>query len=161
MSVRTELYQAMPVPGPLALEAMLGILRDVADHRAPYERTALSLGFDQIRLPAAGVIAVPVSIDTRTQPQRYECELTISATAGTKMFPKFAGSLSVSPMRDSGSELWLAGTYTVPLGAIGEFVDATFLHGAADASLKRFVVWFAEQIVARVNREQRAELQDR
>lgn len=161
MSTRIEISRPMRVPGPLALGAMLEILRSLSRHEAPYECEALSLGFDRIGLPAAGEIAVPVSIDTQAQPQRYECELTIAAAATTTLFPRFNGSLSVSPMRDSGSELWLQGSYTVPLGILGEFVDATFLRGAADATLERFVAWLAAEIVARVEREQRAEVQGR
>jgi len=161
MSARIEISRPMRVPGPLALGAMLEILRSLSRHEVPYEREALSLGFEQIRLPAAGEIAVPVSIDAQAQPQRYECELTIAATATAALFPTFSGSLSVSPMRDSGSELWLQGSYAVPLGIVGEFVDATFLRGAADASLDRFVAWLAAEIAARVERDQRAELRDR
>ena len=161
MSVHVERSRAIPVPGPLALEAMLAILRAIGQHEAPYDRAVLSLGFDRIRIPGAGEVAVPIKVDAQAQPQRYECELTISATSGTKLFPTFAGSLAISPMRDSGSELWLTGEYSVPLGAVGGFVDATFLRGAADASLERFVTWMAAEIVARVEREQRADLADR
>ncbi|HEY8320632.1 MAG TPA: hypothetical protein VIG46_02405 [Candidatus Baltobacteraceae bacterium] len=161
MSVRIERSRPMAVPGPLALEAMLAILRALSRHEAPYERAALSLGFDRIGVPGAGELSVPVTLAAEAQPQRYECELAIAATATTKLFPTFAGSISVSPMRDSGSELWLQGAYSVPFGAAGQFVDATFLHHAADASLERFITWLAHEIVTRVEREQRADVAGR
>jgi hypothetical protein len=161
MSARTELFRVIPVPGPLALEAMLAILSGLSHHEAPYGEAALSVRFDQIHLPAIGDVAVPIAVASQAQPQRYECELTITATAAAGLFPRFVGSFSISPMRDSGSELWLQGTYTPPLGVVGEFVDATFLRGAADASLQRLVTWLAEEIVARVDRQQRADLRNR
>jgi len=161
VSARIELSRPMAVPGPLALESMLAILHALSLHEAPYERAALSLGFDRIGVPGAGELSVPVMLATDAQPQRYECELTITATATTELFPTFAGSVSVSPMRDSGSELWLQGTYSVPFGAAGQLVDATILRGAADASLQRFVTWLAHEIVVRVEREQRADVAGR
>ena len=141
MSTRVELTRPLAAPGPVALEAMLAILDAAAKGAPPYEDAAASLGLESL--------AIPVKIGAEPQTQRYECEITIVAATTSGFFPRFDGSVSISPMRDEGSELWLMGSYTVPLGPVGEIVDATLLHGVATASLERFITWLAEQIAAR------------
>lgn len=141
MSTTVELSRPLDVPGPIALGAMLQILQAVATHAPPYERAALSLGLD--------AVSVPIAIESIEQPQRYECEITIAAASGAKAFPRFKGTMSVSPQRDQGSELWLQGSYTAPFGAAGEIVDETLLHGVATTSLDTFVVWMANEITER------------
>jgi hypothetical protein len=120
---------------------MLAILSAVAKGAPPYEGAVASLGLESL--------AIPVRIAPSPQEQRYECEVTIVAATTSGFFPRFDGSVSISPMRDEGSELWLIGSYTVPLGAVGEIVDATLLHGVATATLERFIAWLAGQIAAR------------
>lgn len=138
MSTRVELSRPLAASGRPALEAMLAIVQAAGAGTPPYEHAKTSLGLESL--------AIPVTIAPEPQEQRYECELTIVPETASGFFPRFDGSISISPMRDQGSELWLMGSYTVPLGAVGEIVDATLLHGVATASLERFVTWLAEEI---------------
>ncbi len=140
MSTTVELRRPLDVPGPAALAGMLQILNAVSTQAPPYERTALSLGLD--------AISVPIRIESIEQSQRYECEIAIAAAAGARTFPRFKGTMSISPQRDQGSELWLQGSYTVPFGAAGEVVDETLLHGVATHALDVFVAWMANEIAA-------------
>ena len=138
MSTRVELSRPLAAAGRPALEAMLAIVEAAAAGRPPYEHATVSLGLESL--------AIPVTIAPEPQGQRYECEITIVPETASGFFPRFDGSISISPMREEGSELWLMGSYTVPMGAVGEIVDATLLHGVATASLERFVTWLAEEI---------------
>jgi len=138
VSTRVELSRPLAASGPAALGAMLAILEAAAAGTPPYDDATASLGLESL--------SVPVTVAPAPQEQRYECEVTIVAATTSGFFPRFDGSVSISPMRDEGSELWLIGSYTVPLGAVGEIVDATLLHGVATASLERFLTWLAEEI---------------
>ncbi|MDQ2993173.1 MAG: hypothetical protein M3R30_10205 [Candidatus Eremiobacteraeota bacterium] len=89
MSTTVELSRHLDVPGPIALAAMLQILNAVATHTSPYQHATLSLGLD--------MLAVPVAIESIEQPQRYACEIAIAAASGAKAFPRFNGTMSISP----------------------------------------------------------------
>jgi hypothetical protein len=146
MSGRVELYEHLDVPGPKALAILMGIVQDIAENRPPYDRTALAIG-----LVSAGPLrkvtpSVPVDVEAIFKPDRYECDVEIVAQAAPTLFPRFIGTMSISPLRASGCELWLQGTYKAPLGTVGDALDATILNGVARKSLKRFVGWMAGEI---------------
>jgi hypothetical protein len=161
MSGRVECMRSLAVPGPLALEAMLDILGSAARHEAPYANVTLSLGLEQIRVSTPGEIAIPISLDADPQPQRYSCDVTIRAMSAAGFFPRFRGSISVSPLRDSGSELWLQGEYAVPLGSLGNVVDETLLNGVARASLDRVLGWLGDEIASQVQHDQQLDIRNR
>lgn len=142
MSTTVELSRPLDLPGPAALAAMLRILDAVATHASPYEHTTFSLGLD--------TVSIPVRIESIDQTQRYECEIAIAAASGANAFPRFKGTMSISPQRDQGSELWLQGSYTAPFGTAGEVVDETLLRGVATSALDAFVAWMASEISTHV-----------
>ena len=148
MSTTIDLSRPLAIPGPLALDAMLRILRAVDDGVPPYDAVALSLGLAAVRF---GVVSIPVAVASSAKPSSYECEIVIAAERFPTAFPRFKGTVSISPLRETGSELWLQGEYVAPFGAAGEAVDATVLHGVARQSLDRFVGWLADEITARAS----------
>ncbi len=149
-----EIYVPMRVPAARAHEVMAEILRRLSEGEEPYERTALSLGLRDLRLPLEGEISVPVKADVEVRPLRWEADLTLAAKSGSALFPRFRGTLAVTPDGSSASGLWLQGAYDVPLGWFGRAVDMTLLRGVAESSLKRFAEWLARTIVDRIERSE-------
>ena len=157
MSTPIEVSERLTISGPQAIAALLGITSDLAAQRPPYGTAELSIG----SFPAAGAIAVPIVVTVLPKPDRYECKVVIEAKTAPHLFPRFIGTLSISPLRATGSEVWLQGSYDVPLGGLGAIADATLLHGVAHASLERFVAWMAAEIRARVALESAPDLNRR
>jgi hypothetical protein len=77
---------------------------------------------------------------------RGEWQLRICAASQPKLYPTFAGVLSLAPAGERSCELLLDGAYAVPLGVLGRAIDSTFLCGAAQASLERFVREIANRV---------------
>ncbi len=78
-------------------------------------------------------------------------QVTLRAQSGTAaMFPVFEGTLRVVPIDTFSSRLVLAGTYRVPLGALGEVADRTLLAGTAKRSLQTFLSEARDEIAAAV-----------
>lgn len=157
MSTAIELHKELPDPAGLARDEMIAICKSFADREAPYDEMALSIGLRSVHIPVPGTVSVPISVSSHANAQRYECLLTIEGSAAPRLFPKFSGTISVTPLREYGSELWLQGTYEAPLGVGGRLADATIMHGAATSSLEHFVTWFAAEIAKRIEARERAE----
>jgi hypothetical protein len=97
---------------------------------------------------------------------RVNVRITVGATVGdppdgaaitmqaqresAAFFPVFAGTLRVVPVDTFSSRLVLAGTYRVPLGALGVVVDRTLLSGTAKRSLQTFLSETRDEIAAAV-----------
>jgi len=133
MNPQIEFHEPLALPGPQALAAMTEVMRDVQLHQPRYDRIADALGLS-------------VAIAANAKPYRYECDVEIAARAVPRFFPRFVGTVSISPLQESGSELWLQGSYKAPFGSIGALVDATLLRGVARKSLEEFIAWLASEI---------------
>ena len=149
MSSHVEIFRPLRSPGNLALTAMYEILDAIAHEEPPYEKVRLSVGFDQIRLPAGWRLTAPVDIEAQDNRFRAESVVHVAASMARGIFPRFEGTLSISPLGDGESDLWLRGNYTVPGGAAGNAIDATVLRGAAARSLRDFITWLAARIEER------------
>ena len=157
MSTPIEVCERLNILGPQAIAALLSITSDLAARRPPYGDDELTVG----SFPAGGGIAVPIAVTVLPKPDRYECEVVIEAKTAPHLFPRFTGMLSISPLRATGSEVWLQGSYDVPLGGLGAMADATVLHGAAHSSLEHFVTWMGAEIRRRVASESAPDLSRR
>jgi hypothetical protein len=81
-------------------------------------------------------------------------ELVMQAQDGAAVFfPIFHGTLRVLPIDAFRSKLTLAGTYRVPLGALGDVADRTLLAGTAKRSLQTFLGETRDEIAAAVLHE--------
>ena len=145
-----EIYAPMHLPAKLARDAAVGILEDIGARRAPYEHVTLSMGLRDVHLPLDGAISVPVSAAVEARPMRWECRLQLEAEHNRQLFPRFDGTLTVTPNGPDESELWLQGGYEPPLGALGAGTDTAMLHGAAEHSLQTFLTWLATEVTRTV-----------
>lgn len=154
MSQQIELHAALDVPAGLAREELARIMQAIHERKPPYEDAALHVGLRDLRLPVSGEIGVPITTGVVDRPLQYTCTLKIAATEGTELFPTFDGTISVSPVGSSASELWLQGRYEVPFGAVGAVIDATLFKGTAKRSLSSLLEFLAKAIGENVKRDQ-------
>lgn len=92
-----------------------------------------------LEAPVEMLLAVPVAVSVARDPHENAFALRIVPQTRRHFYPRFRGMVRVMPARANSSVVTLRGTYTVPLGALGQSVDATLLRGTAQASLKRFL----------------------
>jgi hypothetical protein len=122
------------------------VARLIALHDDPSGSKALSsLGITvNIKLVVGSIVGVPADGG----------DLVMQAQSGAAaFFPVFHGTLRVVPVDSFSSKLVLAGTYRVPLGALGEVADRTLLAGTAKRSLQTFLAETRDDIAAAVLRE--------
>ncbi len=150
-----EIYASLSVPGEPARDAAIEILRAMTERQPPYDRVALVLGLQELRFPIDATLSVPVEAHAVPRPMRWECELEIGAADNERFFPRFAGTVTITPVGADKSEIWLQGAYEPPLGKLGANIDMTILRGAASASLRRFVDWLAGEATKRVQERER------
>ncbi len=103
-------------------------------------------------LTSLGVtVHVAISVDATIGDPPDGAEITMRAQSGNAaFFPVFHGTLRVQPIDTFTSRLALAGTYRVPLGAIGVVADRTLLAGTAKRSLQAFLSDARDEIAAAV-----------
>lgn len=106
----------------------------------------LSIEFSDVQAPIEGAVSVPVRINLG--PPLDHLMLIEIEGERPRLFPSFAGVLSLQQAGDHETDLCLDGYYTVPLGELGHSADITLLRGAAAASLQRFL----DGVAARLQR---------
>lgn len=131
-------------------DAAAQIFQAIAEQDPPYDRLSLSVGLRDLHFPLEGEIRVPIQAYVENRPLRWESHLDIKAVNNSAFFPKFQGTLTVTPVGDDACEIWLQGTYEPPVGPFGAGIDAILLHGAAKASLQKFLEWLAGEIQEQV-----------
>jgi hypothetical protein len=62
-----------------------------------------------------------------------------NAARAAALFPSMEAELMVYPLSKDETQIELDGSYTPPLGAVGEALDSLIGHRVADASVHRFV----------------------
>lgn len=133
------------MPANFALPALETILKEFAQEPG---RASLALNVRQLRLPFEATICVAVRAQVLPGHARNEWQLHIRAAQNHTMYPEFDGLLRLTTSGNSGSQLQLAGKYTVPFRALGRAINVTVLRGAARSSLERFVRELAYRVVA-------------
>jgi hypothetical protein len=82
-------------------------------------------------------------IEERRGPRHHEpmttMKLELKASRASELFPTLEATLSIYPLSPNETQLELQGTYSVPLGPLGDAVDALVGHRVAHASVNRFV----------------------
>lgn len=141
MSVSVAFFEALELPAPAVLDAMIDILEEFG-RSGSKAADLLTLGIRAVRVQAR--------LHVKPRPLRFECSIELTAAHQPELFPVFHGDISVSPLREYGCEMWLQGSYDVPFGIAGKAIDATALHGAAVESLGKFLTWIADQAGQRV-----------
>lgn len=71
-----------------------------------------------------------------------------AAGAAGGLFPVLDANISISPARDDGARLALAGSYRPPLGRLGAGVDRAIMHRVAAATMRCLLQSVAEALVS-------------
>jgi hypothetical protein len=139
----------LPSPQAVVLPRLITVLRGYE------EREDVVLSHD---LPVAGAaMSVPVIIETAGAERHTPAALPLVVRAAHRAswFPTFHGLVRSEAGGPLESILRLEGTYETPLGAIGDFADATVLGHAAERSLRSFLDRLRSDVIVEI---QRAEL---
>ncbi len=150
-----EILVPLQLPAAEARDEALRVLEGVAKGTHPYEHVMLTMGMRDLHIPLEGVLSVPVAASVEPRPMRWECRLQLEAEHNRQLFPRFDGTLTITPNGAHESELWLQGSYEPPLGAFGIGADATLLHGAAENSLRGFLTWLGAEVTRLVETHER------
>lgn len=147
-----ELYATLDLPPSVVRDALMNVMRAIGDREEPYRN--LTLAFE-LSGPGHAQLRVPIEATVVNRPGRWECGIHIEAAENAHLFPRFDGTLSVTPDGGRESELWLQGTYVPPGGALGKGLDVVLLHGSAQNSLREFLTWIAGEVRDEVERSER------
>lgn len=142
-----EIYVPLILASAAARESLLRVMHALGDGTAVSDRQTLAVYLSDLHAAVRGEIRIPVTIDVVDRPVRWEYAINIRAASNTGFFPRFEGTLSITPV-GSQSELWLQGTYQPPFGPIGVVLDRTVLRHAAKRSLHSFLQRIANDIVS-------------
>ena len=147
-----SICSAVSAPIQLAWTALSDITKDL---EANPGREALALDLDELEIPFEAKLAVPIKTRFATRRSRYEKAISIKPTIRRDVFPCFSGVLAFESTLARTCQLRLDGTYTVPLGILGKTIDMTFTRGAAKASLQGLLDRPSQQLVERIERNER------
>ena len=155
---RIELQRALSVPAVPARSALSTILHDVVDERGDWADFALYLNFGALGLPDVGYVAIPVIVSDLSESiePRHEIKFKLHARRSRDAFPTFDGGTGIDAEGPSSSQLWLAGSYDVPMKSIGALFDKTFARGTAEKSLHNMLNELAQAVIARVEKRELA-----
>ena len=145
-----ELHVELPIPASAAHDETMRLFAALGRGEAPFDELALSLGLRSLHLPVGGELRIPIAAQVHLEPVRWEATLEIAAADHPGFFPRFHGSVALNALGPAKSELWLQGTYSAPMGALGDRVDAALLHGAAESSLHKLLEHIADVVVSTI-----------
>ena len=142
--MKIQLFEEIGSGAPFV--APMLVARLTALHNDPggsYALTTLGVSV-QIKIVIGSIVGAPPD----------GAELVMQAQSGAAaFFPVFHGTLRVTPIDSFKSKLVLAGTYRVPMGALGEVADRTLLAGTAKRSLQAFLGEARDDIASAVLHE--------
>ncbi|NNM98355.1 MAG: hypothetical protein HKL91_00955 [Candidatus Eremiobacteraeota bacterium] len=145
-----EMHVDLPLPASAAHDEAMEIFAALGRHEPPFDELALAIGLRSLHIPVGGEVRIPVSTQVELAPTRWEATIELAAVDHPGLFPRFQGTLTLNPVGPMTSELWLQGTYTAPLGALGEGFDAALLHGAAERSLRELLERISAGLVTKI-----------
>ena len=103
----------------------------------------------EIYMNIAGIeVGTDISIDVQNfetkpedinSPQKTIIGIEWTATKNPKLFPVMKAELSIYPLTATETQLDLAGDYEVPLGKLGDVLDALIGHRIVKISVRRFI----------------------
>lgn len=153
-----ELQHPVNLPAALVGPALQRVLERIERGEDAQHPFSLSVGLQDLHLPDAGTLSVPIDLHLRVSHGAHATSLDFEFAARThrKLFPTFEGTLRSDPLGPSQAALWFSGSYTPPLGAVGRALDATVMRGVAERTLAAFLANVAAEACADVEAHERA-----
>lgn len=135
--------------------ALKEILAGIAAQQGAWSGFALHVSLGDVHLPDVGYVAIPVALTTgETHPETRSVDLQFTSAGNAASFPRFNGSTGIDTTGPTGSILWLAGDYDVPLNLVGKLFDKTLASGIAERALENLVDDLAVALVASVEKRE-------
>ncbi len=154
---QVELQRPLSVPAVPARSAASSIVHEIEAERGAWSDFALYLDFASLGLPDVGYVAIPARLTgvTEALEPRHEIRFTMRARRSPQAFPTFEGALGIDATGASNAQIWLAGTYELPLHTFGGLIDRMFARGSAEKSLENMLNELGGAIEARVQKRER------
>jgi len=121
----------------------------VAASRARAVASDLRVNVGSLEVATEIVIAVTGHEERQAGPKTSAStllRLEWEAAKAPRLFPLMRAELSIYPLTSTETQLDFAGRYAVPMGLVGDAIDALVGHRIAEASVHRFVSDVAEYL---------------
>lgn len=142
-------FAQVPVSFDLAVERLEPVIEDLGDWAHDAYRSGEKLRTRVGVGRSSPVLAKTVVLET-APPERnhdsYIIPISWRATGAPILFPMMRADLQLERVSRDTTQIRLSGSYTVPLGAIGQMFDDALLHRVAEATIENFVSRVAEAI---------------
>src|SRR5438552_1258141 len=145
---KVNLQKALAVPAVPARTAASEILHKMEAGDRGWADFSPHLSLGTVGLPDVGYIVIPIRLATAGEElePRHQIRFTMRARRIPEGFPVFDGALGVDSSGPSSSEVWLGGTYEVPMHALGAFFDKLVARNVAEKALDNLLADLAEAI---------------
>jgi len=150
-----RLQRPLKLPPVPAFTALKEILSCIAGHDGGWRDFTLHVSLGDLHLPDVGYVAVPIALDAgKTDVEQRSVEVRFQSINHAESFPRFTGAAGIDATGPSGSILWIAGDYDVPLNLVGKLLDRTIASGVAERALENFIGDLTVAIVANVEKRE-------
>ena len=151
-----RLQRNLKVPPVPALSALGSILSSISAQEGRWRGFALHVSLGDVRLPDVGYVAIPIRLTSSgtTQGDARSIPIEFGAAEHAEAFPHFKGAAGIDATGPTGSILWIAGSYEVPMQTLGAILDRTVIGGVADRSLVNLIDDLAAAVVANVEKSE-------
>jgi hypothetical protein len=150
-----RLQRPLKVPPVPAFTALKEILSGIESQDGAWSGFALHVALGDLHLPDVGYVAVPVALMTgETHADARSIDLQFTSANNAASFPRFTGVAGIDTTGPTGSILWLAGDYDVPLHVVGRLFDKTLASGVAERALENLIEDLAVALVANVEKRE-------
>ena len=108
-----------------------------------------------VHLPDVGYVAIPIALTVgETHADTRSIDLQFTSANNAASFPRFTGAAGIDTTGPTGSILWLAGDYDVPLHVAGRLFDKTLASGVAERALGNLADDWAVALIANVEKRE-------
>lgn len=84
--------------------------------------------------------------DPERTPDTFAVPLTWRATGAPMLFPMMDADLRLTRVSDGVTQIRLQGSYSVPLGSLGQIFDDALLHRVAEGTVENLVHRIADAL---------------
>jgi hypothetical protein len=150
-----RLQRNLKVPPVPAREALDSVLSSIAAQQGAWRGFALHVALGDLHLPDVGYLAVPIRFTAGSRdPETNAIPIAFEAIEHTSSFPHFTGSAGIDATGPTGSILFLAGGYDVPMQIFGKLIDRTIASGVAQRTLENLTDDLAAAVHAAVDKRE-------
>lgn len=150
-----RLQRPLKLPPVPAFTALKEILSCIAGQEGAWRDFTLHVSLGDLHLPDVGYVAVPIALEVgTTDVEQRSVDVRFHSISHAESFPRFSGAAGIDATGPTGSILWVAGDYDVPLNLVGKIFDRTVASGVAERALENFIDDLTVAVVANVDKRE-------